>query len=115
MKRQRQRKIIEIIKSHAVATQEELVKRLAGRGIEATQSSVSRDIVELGLTKINGHYVAPETNGAGVIAPKIELDTAGDNLIILRTEAGQAQPVALRIDHANIKAVVGTVAGDDTI
>ena len=43
------------------------------------------------------------------------MDTAGDNLIVVKTEVGQAQPAALTIDHAEIDAIVGTVAGDDTI
>ena len=115
MKSDRQKKILEIIKTHPVATQEELVKRLAGRGIEATQSSVSRDIVALRLAKFNGRYVAPETNGLGAGALQVQLDTAGDNLIVLKTDVGQAQPVAVKIDYANIAAIVGTLAGDDTI
>jgi transcriptional regulator of arginine metabolism len=115
MKNDRQKQILEIIKTHPVATQEELVKRLAGRGIEATQSSVSRDIVELRLAKFNGRYVAPESNGLGAVALQVRLDMAGDNLIILKTDVGQAQPVALKIDYANITAIVGTLAGDDTV
>ncbi|MEW6125698.1 MAG: arginine repressor [Acidobacteriota bacterium] len=115
MKRERQKKILEIIKAHAVGTQEELVKRLSARGIDATQSSVSRDIVELRLTKLGGRYVAPQLNGAGVTLPRIELNTAGDHLIVLKTEVGQAQPVALKIDYANLKTIVGTLAGDDTV
>jgi transcriptional regulator of arginine metabolism len=115
MKSDRQKRILEIIKAHPVATQEELVKRLSARGIEATQSSVSRDIVELRLAKFNGRYMAPETNGLGALALRVELDTAGDNLIVLKTDVGQAQPVALKIDYANITAIVGTLAGDDTV
>jgi transcriptional regulator of arginine metabolism len=115
MKRERQQKILEVIQARAVGTQEELVKRLSARGIDATQSSVSRDIVELGLTKFNGRYVAPQANGRDFVAQQIKMDTAGDNLIVLKTDVGQAQPVALKIDYANIKAIVGTLAGDDTI
>ncbi len=115
MKRARQKKILEIIKAHPVATQEELVKRLAGRGIEATQSSVSRDIVELRLAKLHGRYVAPETNGLVALAPHLEIDTAGDNLIVIKTDVGQAQPIALKIDYAGLAAIVGTLAGDDTV
>lgn len=115
MKSDRQKRILEIIKAHPVATQEELVKRLAGRGIEATQSSVSRDIVELRLAKFNGRYVAPDSNGLGIAALQLQMDTAGDNLIVLKTDVGQAQPIALKIDYANIAAIVGTLAGDDTV
>src|SRR5262250_942682 len=109
MKQERQRKILELIKTQRIATQQELVEKLIDGNIEATQSSVSRDIVELGLTKINGFYVAPES--VPIIAlPLIELDTAGDNLIVLKTSVGQAQPVALKIDGEKVKEIVGTLA-----
>jgi transcriptional regulator of arginine metabolism len=114
MKQLRQRGILEIVGDGRVATQQELAAELAGRGIEATQSSISRDIVDLGLTKVGGYYVihgkALSPNG-----PVLDIDTAGDNLIVVKTQVGQAQPVALRIDRAAIKKIVGTVAGDDTI
>jgi len=87
---------------------------LANQKIEATQSSVSRDIVRLGLTKANGHYVAPQAASA-LALPYIELDTAGDNLIVLKTDIGQAQLIAVKIDATHIQEIVGTVAGDDTI
>ena len=114
MKRERQRKILELIKAHRIATQQELVEKLVSRNIEATQSSVSRDIVELRLTKIDGFYVAADTVQV-LTLPTIELDTAGDNLIVLKTNIGQAQPCALKIDGAQIKEIVGTLAGDDTV
>lgn len=114
MKKRRQDKILKLIKSHSIATQQELVEKLAEHRIEATQSSVSRDIVELRLTKANGHYVAPQAAPA-LALPAIEIDTAGDNLIVLKTDIGQAQLVAVKIDATNIKEIVGTLAGDDTI
>jgi transcriptional regulator of arginine metabolism len=114
MNKRRQDKILKLIKSHKIATQQELVEMLADHRIEATQSSVSRDIVKLGLTKANGHYVAPQFVPA-LALPRIELDTAGENLIVLKTDIGQAQLVAVKIDAASIKEIVGTVAGDDTI
>ena len=114
MRSERQKEILNIIAARPVATQQELVEWLAARGIEATQSSVSRDIVKLRLTKLDGRYVAPRL-AEGFAAPPVEVDTAGDNLIVLKTDVGQANPVAIRIDAAGIKEVVGTVAGDDTI
>ena len=114
MKRERQRKIQELIKSHRISTQQELVDMLVRHKIEATQSSVSRDIVELKLTKVNGYYVTADSLQLAVL-PTIELDTAGDNLIVLKTNIGQAQPSALKIDGANIKEIAGTLAGDDTV
>jgi transcriptional regulator of arginine metabolism len=114
MKRERQQAILEIISDGRLATQQELATELEARGIEATQSSVSRDIAELGLIKINGHYATPNPEDLG--AERLEsIDTAGDNLIVVRTEVGQAQPAALAIDGAAIPEIVGTVAGDDTI
>jgi transcriptional regulator of arginine metabolism len=114
MKRERQQAILELISDGQRATQQELAAELEARGIEATQSSVSRDIAELGLVKINGHYAAPRPGDLG--AERLEgIDTAGTNLIVVKTEIGQAQPAALVIDGAGIPEIVGTVAGDDTI
>lgn len=110
----RHQKILEIINSKPVATQQELAAQLARRGFAATQSSVSRDIVKLGLTKLDGYYVSPE-DAVNVEGPITAIDTAGDNIIVVKTEVGLAQPAALTIDRANIDEIVGTVAGDDTI
>lgn len=110
----RHREILEIISAKPVGTQQELAAQLSRRGFAATQSSVSRDIVKLGLTKLDGYYVAPE-EAVNVGGPVTEMDTAGDNLIVVKTEVGLAQPAALTIDRAGIGEIVGTVAGDDTI
>jgi transcriptional regulator of arginine metabolism len=114
MKRQRQEQIKRIIAAKAVGTQKELADELARIGIPATQSSVSRDIVEMGLIKVSGNYTLP---GVPLLptAPSLQFDTAGENLIVVKTEIGQAQPVAVRIDSASVPQIVGTVAGDDTI
>jgi transcriptional regulator of arginine metabolism len=114
MKRVRQQQILEIIGAQAIATQQELADEIARRGIAATQSSISRDIVELGLTKVDGHYAAPR-RALPADGPIIDMETAGDNLIVIKTRVGQAQPAALTIDNAEIESIVGTVAGDDTI
>ena len=113
MKTERQDTILEIINARRVGTQQKLAKELLRRGIVATQSSVSRDIVELGLTKINGYYTAAQPLMAG--GPVFEIETAGDNLIVIKTDVGQASPAALAIDRAKIEEVIGTVAGDDTM
>jgi transcriptional regulator of arginine metabolism len=113
MKTERQQKILEIIGARRVATQQQLARELKRRGIEATQSSISRDIVELGLTKMQGRYTAPQAALAG--SPVVAVETAGDNLIIIKTVIGQASATALAIDQAQVSEVVGTVAGDDTL
>lgn len=110
----RRQKILEIISARPIATQQELAAQLSRRGFAATQSSVSRDIVKLGLTKLDGYYVAPE-DAVRVGGPVVAIDTAGDNLIVVKTEVGLAQPAALTIDRASVAEIVGTVAGDDTI
>ena len=110
----RYEKILEIISRDQIATQQELAAQLARSGFAATQSSVSRDIVRLGLTKVDGYYVAPR-DAVNVGGPITAIDTAGDNLIVVKTEVGLAQPAALTVDRANIGEIVGTVAGDDTI
>src|SRR5882762_5918297 len=111
---QRHQKILEIISAKPVATQQELAGQLSRRGFSATQSSVSRDIGKLGLTKLDGYYVAPE-DALKAEGPITEIDKAGDNIIVVKTEVGLAQPAALTIDRASIDEIVGTVAGDDTI
>jgi transcriptional regulator of arginine metabolism len=110
----RHQKILEIISAKPISTQQELAAHLSRRGFAATQSSVSRDIGKLGLTKLDGYYVAPE-DALKAEGPITEIDTAGDNIIVVKTDVGQAQPAALTIDRANIDEIVGTVAGDDTI
>ncbi|MEK6321277.1 MAG: arginine repressor [Acidobacteriota bacterium] len=110
----RHQKILAIIRAKPIATQQELAAQLSRRGFAATQSSVSRDIVKLGLTKLDGYYVAPE-EALKVGGPVTAIDTAGDNIIVVKTEVGLAQPAALMIDRAKIEEIVGTVAGDDTI
>src|SRR5437867_6386227 len=110
----RHQKILEIISAKPISTQQELAAQLSRRGFAATQSSVSRDIGKLGLTKLDGFYVAPQ-DALKAEGPITEIDTAGDNLIVVKTEVGLAQPAALTIDRASIDEIVGTVAGDDTI
>src|SRR5436309_11362909 len=106
----RHQELLDIISSGSIATQQELAAQLSRRGFAATQSSVSRDIVKLGLTKLDGYYVAPE-QAVKVGGPVTAVDTAGDNFIVVKTEVGLAQPAALTIDRAGIAEIVGTLAG----
>ena len=113
-KRDRQQKILSLIQAKPVGTQEDLRALLESAGVPATQSSVSRDLEELGVVKHHGHYTLPRTNGAAVRG-LLSLDQAGDSLVIARTIPGLASAVAVEIDAAPIAEIVGTIAGEDTI
>ena len=113
-KRDRQQKILSLIKARPIGTQEDLRALLERAGVPATQSSVSRDLEELGVVKHHGHYTLPRTNGAPARG-LVSLDHAGDSLVIARTIPGLASAVAVEIDAAAITDIVGTIAGEDTI
>src|SRR5215211_8187367 len=113
-KRDRQQKILSLIQAQPIGTQEDLRALLERTGVPATQSSVSRDLEELGVVKHHGHYTLPRTNGAATRG-LLSLDHAGDSLVIARTFPGLASAVAVEIDAAPIPEIVGTIAGEDTI
>jgi len=110
-----------IIRSEAVGRQAELVKLLRKQGHEATQSSISRDLRELGVAKLGDRYVLPEPAAAvrddfASLRQFVRgLQRAGSNLTVLRTTVGAAQSVAVAIDKAQWPEVIGTISGDDTI
>ena len=110
-----------ILRSVMVGRQSELVKLLRKQGHEATQSSVSRDLRELGVAKLGDRYVLPDP--ASLVRQDFAslkqfvrgLQPAGSNLTVLRTTVGAAQSVAVAIDKAQWPEVIGTISGDDTI
>lgn len=110
----RQNKILSLIQAKPIGTQAELKSHLERAGMPATQSSVSRDLEELGILKHNGRYVLPRANGAATHG-LLSIDTAGDVLVVAHTELGLASAVAVQIDAATIKEIIGTLAGEDTI
>lgn len=113
-KRERQQKILSLISAKPIGTQEILRTLLENAGVPATQSSVSRDLEELGVVKHHGHYTMPRSNGAGARG-LVSLDHAGENLVVARTQPGLASAVAVEIDAAALPEIVGTIAGEDTI
>ena len=113
-KRERQQQILSLIRAKPIGTQEDLRALLERSGVPATQSSVSRDLEELGVVKHHGHYTLPRINGAAARG-LLSLDQAGDTLIVVRTVPGLASAVAVEIDAAAIAEIVGTIAGEDTI
>ena len=114
-KEQRQKKILSLIRAKRIGTQEELSAYLERSGVSATQSSVSRDLVELGIVKHNGHYAVPKAETGAATRGLLELLTAGDALVIARCEPGLASAVAVEIDRAGISEIAGTLAGEDTV
>jgi len=110
----RQRKILSLIRAKPIGTQHDLKAHLERAGVPATQSSVSRDLEELGVVKHHGRYTLARANGAATHG-LLSLDLAGDILVVARTEPGLASAVAVEIDAAAIKEIVGTLAGEDTI
>ena len=115
VKAERQDAILKLIGAMRIARQSELVQVLRDHGFEVTQASVSRDLEDLGIVKINGAYSQPERSANAFAIGLIGVEPAGDCLIVARTYAGLASASAVRIDAARIDDIVGTIAGDDTI
>jgi transcriptional regulator of arginine metabolism len=117
----RRNMLAKIIREQAVGRQTELVDLLRKSGHVATQSSVSRDLRELGVAKLGDRYVLPEMTlpaKSDFSALKQFVNarlTAGTNLTVLKTAVGSAQSVAVAIDTARWPEVIGTLSGDDTI
>ena len=115
LKAERQEAILKLIGAMRITRQSELVQTLRDHGFEVTQASVSRDLEDLGIVKINGAYSQPERPGNAFGIGLINVEPAGDSLIVAKTYAGLASASAVRIDAARIDDIVGTIAGDDTI
>lgn len=127
MKARRQSIILELVDREALHSQEQLRRLLHQRGFDATQATISRDIKELGLVKRAGDG-AYQRSGAEATDPEsaltaLERATAEflrrvervRQLVVIRTGVGQAQPLAIALDRAQLRETVGTIGGDDTI
>jgi transcriptional regulator of arginine metabolism len=128
-KHQRQHRITKLLEVRAVGSQSQLVDLLAAESIEATQTTVSRDLEELGAVKVrlpggDTAYALPELP-AQQIAPvdhlrrvlgewAVEVTSSG-NLVVLRTPPGCAHVVGSALDRSGLDGLLGTVAGDDTV
>jgi len=128
MKTYRQAVIRELVEGEPITSQEQLRLRLRERGIDVTQATLSRDIRDLGLVKrtADGAYRSLGALGLGnsasaqaalvrATAEFLRRHEVVGHLIVLRTDAGQAQTLAVAIDRAQPPEIVGTLAGDDTI
>ena len=104
-----------------VDTQQTLVDELTERGLNVTQSSVSRDLKELGAIKTNRGYELPGTDSSdedelpGVAEFLRGISPAGPNLTVIKTAIGAAQRVALALDRSNWPEMIGNIGGDDTV
>jgi transcriptional regulator of arginine metabolism len=127
MKAFRQAAILDVVDREAVASQDVLRRRLRARGIDATQATISRDLKELGLLKraADGAYQRAERDAPAApggeqalrraVAEYLSRIDRVRELVVLRTGPGQAHALAVAIDRHPGEAVVGTIAGDDTI
>ncbi|MBE3090688.1 MAG: arginine repressor [Actinobacteria bacterium] len=131
MKRTERLKLIrDLIKTKKIASQEELIEELSAIGYNVTQSTISRDIKQLNLVKVRNslqeeyyalsskYQVDPQFN-IGKIKFKFKENVLSvdlsNNIIVVKTNSGEAQGVAAVIDGSNFEEILGTVAGDDTI
>jgi transcriptional regulator of arginine metabolism len=122
-RRQRHLKILELISTHAIRTQEDLAEALAREGWEVTQSSVSRDIAALHLVKVDGAYQRVtraqrprhDPDEQRIADGVLTLEPAGDALIVLHTPPGEANRVGAALDRLAWPDVLGNISGDDTI
>ena len=126
-KSERQNALLEVIAGKAVSTQSELKELLKARGIVADQATLSRDIRELGLIKASddgAHYryapvesVSPPAHmkASTTLARLVRKIDCSGNLLVVKTDPGEASPIGLALDRMGWSEVVGTVAGDDTL
>ena len=114
-RRKRQQKTLALIQARRITTQQKLLRLLEQAGIPATQSSVSRDLDELGIIKHRGFYKLPQAANGASARGLLSLVPTGDCLLVARCEPGLASPVAVEIDRARFSEVAGTIAGEDTI
>jgi transcriptional regulator of arginine metabolism len=119
---ERRRAIARLLEEHAVSRQSELVALLRAEGYLATQSSVSRDLRDLGAAKLKDGYSLPEREevrderSLSIVAEFVrDIRTAGPNLLVVITAVGAAQRVAVTLDRLGWSEIVGTLSGDDTI
>lgn len=113
--------ILNVVRTHRIRTQGELVQALRKLNVEATQVTLSRDIRELGLVKTPQGYVIPAVApfpgpDLGTVVREFLQDVrVAQHTLVLRTMAGSASPLAEALDHADWPEVVGTIAGDNTV
>jgi transcriptional regulator of arginine metabolism len=125
LKERRHRAIADLIRSNAVANQEQLAERLAGLGFAATQATISRDLEQIGAVKVrrNGQssYAlpddvrsAPNPRLAAVFRDWVRSVEPAGNLLVIKTPPGSAHLIGVALDGSGLPEIVGTICGDDT-
>src|SRR6185503_7502698 len=123
MKKIRQKAILDLVRDKDIASQEELLEGLLARKIDVSQSTLSRDIQELGLAKSGGYYTtmgsepsrSSDDNVRRTIREYLTDVGVAQNLVILKSGPGHASTISRAIDEARWEEVVGSLAGDDTV
>jgi transcriptional regulator of arginine metabolism len=121
---ERRQRILTLLERERVRSQADLQEHLAAAGHDVNQATLSRDLRDLGVVKGKDGYELPRATLSPQTATQslwhavhtwLVAATAAQNLVVLRTPAGGAQPLGLAIDKAALPGVVGTIAGDDTV
>ena len=126
MKVERHSKIVELIGKYEIETQEELAEYLTKEGFQVTQATVSRDIRELKLTKIQSEsgkqrYMVLKPQGTfsdkyiRILRDGYASMDMAQNILVIKTVSGMAMAVAAALDAIHFHEIVGCIAGDDTI
>lgn len=126
MKRKRQEAILELVKKYEIETQEELAEKLNSAGFAVTQATVSRDIRELKLTKIQhgakqiyavltDHNYPNHNKYIDILKHSFVSADMAQNILVVKTASGTAMAVAAALDSMHWDEIVGSIAGDDTV
>jgi transcriptional regulator of arginine metabolism len=128
LKERRQKAVAELIRAHALGSQEEVATRLSGLGFEVTQATVSRDLEQLGALKVRREgrisYALPDQLGANAAVPSrlgsvlrdwVRAIDIAATIVVLRTPPGSAHLVGVALDESTLPEIAGTICGDDTI
>jgi transcriptional regulator of arginine metabolism len=114
-KSERQKAILKIISAAKITRQDEIAASLGNLGFVVTQASVSRDLVELGVEKVDGVYSRPRAGSSPSPFGLVSLLPSGESLLVAKCASGLASASAVTIDAAELPGIAGTLAGDDTI
>ena len=125
LKERRQKALADVIRSGALASQEELAERLGALGFATTQATISRDLEQIGAIKVrrDGHlsYALPEAGRStgprfsAVFRDWVRSVQPAGNLVVIKTPPGSAHLIGVALDQSDLPEIVGTICGDDTI